>query len=176
MINLIPKEEEKIMKKDFFLRLSSMILISFSIYFLIASFSVLPSYFISSAKVSVIEETLNTETDSTSSTSYEEYTNLAGEINKKLDFIEREKFLPSVRVIDTILLEKRSDIKITQILYENEANGKKVSITGLAPSREILLLFRLALENNPAFKSVNLPVSNFVKGSNIQFNLNLIPS
>jgi len=50
-----------------------------------------------------------------------------------------------------------------------------VSIEGIAPSREILLAFRRLLENDPLFKSVDLPISNFIKGSNIRFNLNLIP-
>jgi hypothetical protein len=70
------------------------------------------------------------------------------------------------------------DIKITQILYDNTvAKGdKKVNIQGTAPSRERLLIFRQALEGNPAFKKVDLPISNFVKGSNIQFSLSLTPA
>jgi len=81
-----------------------------------------------------------------------------------------------VDVINAILLKKRSDIKITQISYQNDTRGRKIGVTGTAPSREVLLFFRLALESSPAFKSVDLPISNFVKGSNIQFYLNLIPS
>ena len=62
-------------------------------------------------------------------------------------------------------------------MYENDATkGKKVTVLGIAPSRELLLLFRRALEDDVAFKKVDLPISNFVKGSNIEFSLSLIPS
>ena len=76
-----------------------------------------------------------------------------------------------------IILKKMSNIKITDISYENDPlKGRKVSIEGNAPSREILLLFRRALEDDVLFKQVDLPISNFVKGSDIKFYLNLIPS
>ena len=80
-------------------------------------------------------------------------------------------------MIGAILLKKRSDIKITQILYQNDGtNGKKITLTGIASSREVLLLFRQALEDSSSFKDVVLPISNFVKGSNIDFSLSLTPS
>ena len=67
------------------------------------------------------------------------------------------------------------DIKINQISYENNLlKGKIINIKGSAVSRERLLLFRLAFENDANFKDVDLPISNFIKGSNIQFNLSLI--
>jgi hypothetical protein len=110
----------------------------------------------------------------------EQSLSLVKDINKKLVLIEKaekNKFLLSIKVINAILLKKRSDIKIVHIFYENNGvKGKKISINGTAPSREVLLLFRQALEDSPNFKSIDLPVSNFVKGSNIDFYLSLIPS
>jgi hypothetical protein len=105
---------------------------------------------------------------------------LVKDINDKLVLVEKfekNRFLLSVKVINAILLKKRPDIKITQITYDNNAtSGKKINITGTAPSREVLLLFRQALEDSPNFKNIDLPISNFVKGSNINFSLSLIPS
>ena len=70
-----------------------------------------------------------------------------------------------------------SSIKITEILYQNDPQtGERINISGKAPNREVLLLFRRILEDNTAFSKVDLPISNFVKGSNIKFYLNLIPS
>ena len=102
------------------------------------------------------------------------------DLNNKLTLIENaqnNKFVISEKVINAIILKKIPKIKITDISYENDSlKGKKISIQGNAPSREILLLFRQALEDSVAFKQVDLPISNFVKGSNIQFYLSLIPS
>ena len=86
------------------------------------------------------------------------------------------RYLISEKVIKEVVSRKIPGIEITHIFYENSPiNGKKISISGLASSRERLLLFRQSFENYTIFKKVDLPISNFVKGSNIQFNLNLTP-
>jgi len=88
-----------------------------------------------------------------------------------------DKFVVSTKVINGIILKKMPDIKITSISYEdNEAKGKILSVRGSAPSRDRLLLFRLALEKDINFQKIDLPISNFIKGTDIQFNLTLIPS
>jgi Tfp pilus assembly protein PilN len=177
MVNLIPKEEKKKMIADFRLRITVLFLFTFGFCVLVAIVALLPSYFISSTKYSLSQTKLETQKLDPSHMSEE--LAVIQDINKKLDLIEnseKNRFTPSVDVISAILLKKRPDIKITEISYQNDVQGKKIGVTGTAPSREVLLLFRLDLESSPAFKTVDLPISNFVKGSNIQFYLNLIPS
>ena len=177
MLNLIPKEEKKKMIVDFRIKLAILFLSVLSFCVLIAVIVLLPSYFLSSTKYSLSKTRLENQKLDPSLISEELAT--IKDINEKLDLIEnseRARFTPSTAVLNAILLKKRSDIKITEISYQNTTEGKKISVTGTAPSRKTLLLFRLALESNPAFTKVDLPISNFVKGSNIQFYLNLIPS
>ena len=77
--------------------------------------------------------------------------------------------------LDLFKVKKGLGIKINRIFFENDSlEGRKVNINGVAQDREKLLLFRKALEDDILFKYVDLPISNFVKGSNIEFNLNLI--
>lgn len=179
MINLIPKEEKKKMVIEFYFRLAILFVFMMDFCILVAFFSLLPSYFISSIKNSLISTRLENQKLEPLPLSVKDSFFLLKEIDNKIIFVEKfeeNKFLLSVKVINAILLNKRPDIKITQILYENKGiNEKKISITGIAPSREVLLLFREALENSSTFKNVNLPISNFIKGSNINFNLSLIP-
>ena len=178
MINLIPKEEKKKMKWDFYSRLGVLFLVTLAFCIFIAILSLLPSYFMVSVKGNVAETKLETQKEKI--ISGEEVLTEAKAVNDQLVLLEKaekNQFLLSVKVINAIVLKKRSDIKITRILYENnETAGKKISINGTAPSREVLLLFSKALRDDPTFKSVDLPVSNFVKGSNIQFFLTLIPA
>jgi hypothetical protein len=180
MINLIPKEEKKIMMMDFYSRLFILFLLMASFCMLVALIVILPGYFLSSTKDSIVNVKLETQKNEPLPLVGEQSLATIKDTNTKLDLVEKaenNKFLPSVKVINAVLLNKRSDIKITQITYTNDPiKGKTISITGTAPSREVLLLFRQALEDSLAFKNVDLPISNFIKGSNIQFNLNLIPA
>ena len=142
--------------------------------------SMLPSYFISLEKEKLAELKMEIQKQEPLPLLGEQALSVVTDINKKLKLVEdseKNKFLLSIKVINAIILQKTPSIKITQISYENDVvNGKKISINGIASSRETLLLFSQILKNNPNFKNVNLPISNFVKGSNIQFYLSLIPS
>ncbi|MDD5721006.1 MAG: hypothetical protein PHT16_00970 [Candidatus Pacebacteria bacterium] len=180
MINLIPKEEKKEKVIDFYFRLVILFIAMLDFCILVAFFSLLPSYFISSVKHSLTSARLENQKLEPLPLQGEDSLVLLKDINNKITLVEKfekNKFPLSVKVINAILLNKRPDIKITEISYENNGTSeKKISITGVAPSREVLLLFREALENSSSFKNVNLPISNFVKGSNINFNLSLTPS
>ncbi len=182
MINLISIEEKKKIARDFYFRLITMFFVVLSISILIASVALLSSYFIVSVKENDAEARLNLQKHEPVPLIAEETLSLIGGLNSKIALIEntgmnKNKFIVTERVINGINFKKMPDIKITRILYENNPlSGKKISINGTAPSRERLLLFRRALEDDTFFKKVDLPISNFIKGSNIKFSLSLIPA
>jgi len=179
MINLIPKEEKKKMVTDFYFRLVVLFVVMLDFCILVALVSMLPSYFVTSIKYSLISTKLENQKLEPLPILGQESLASVKDMDTKLTLVEKfekNKFLLSLKVINAILLKKRPDIKITQILYENnETNGRKISLIGMAPSREVLLFFRQALEDSPNFKNVVLPISNFVKGSDIDFYLSLNP-
>jgi len=179
MINLIPIEEKKKRVIIFYYKLIVVFFIVSSFSILIASIAILPSYFISSAKENFAEAKLEAQKHEPVPTVDQQTSLIIKDLNNKLSLIEnaeQNKFLVSQKVINEIISKKMSDIKIIQISYENDPlKGKKISIQGSAPNRERLLLFRQALEDDNAFSKVDLPISNFVKGYNIQFYLDLIP-
>lgn len=180
MINLIPTKEKKDMIRGFYFRLGTMFFLMLGVVMLVATIALLPSYFLSIAKVNSVSEKLNLE-ESAATQSINQ--NTAAEISvldRKLTILERaekNKFLVSERVIREVLARKLDDIKITELSYDaSKAGEMSIRIRGTAPSRERLLQFRMALEQDPMFKNVDLPISNFVKGSNIQFTITLMPS
>lgn len=180
MINLIPNKEKKLMIRDFYWRLALVAIFSLSTVVLIASIALLPSYFMSSVKKSLAEEKLEVEKAEPIDKADQETLSLLSLLDEELSMIEKSsegKFLVSERVIRKILEKKTGEIRISQISFENNQAGENtVSIRGTATSREKLLSFRRALEADPDFQKVDLPISNFVKGSNIQFYISLIPS
>ncbi len=179
MINLIPNAEKKEMIKGFYHRLAVLFLIMAGVSFLIAFVAILPSYFLSSVKNRIVNTKLKIQKSEPTPVSNSQTLAVIKDLNTKLTLIEKtqnSKVTILKEVINTIILKKTPNIKITDISYESDPlKGKKISIQGNAPSREVLLLFRQKLEDDNTFKSVDLPISNFVKGSNIQFYLSLIP-
>ena len=168
------------MIKGFQYRLVVLFLIVAGFSLFILFISILPSYFFSSVKVNLAEAKLENQKNEPVPSPDQETLKIVKDLDIKLKILEdaeRNTFLVSQKVINPILSKKMPEIKITKISYENDPlKGRQVMIEGTAPSREMLLSFRLALEHDSAFKHVDLPISNFVKGSNIQFYLTLTPS
>lgn len=180
MINLIPKEEKNKLITIFYFKIVTLFFVMTGFIALVITVAILPSYLLSITRSNVIKEKLETQKAKPVPLSDQETLLVVKDLNSKLTLIEgatKNKFNISEKIINTVISKKMSRIKITDISFENDpVKGKKVSIGGNAPSREVLLLFRRALENDLAFKKVDLPISNFVKGSDIKFYLNLIPS
>lgn len=179
MINLIPNEEKKKKVKDFYFRLSVVFFMVLGSSIIVASVAIVPSYFLSLEKKNFITNAL--EEGKREPVPLFDQKNLTafGDLKNKLKIIEltqQKKYVVSEQVINEILLKKLPEIKITEIIYDSTSTlGKTIIVNGTAPSREKLLLFRKALEDDVAFKKVNLPISNFIKGSNIKFSFNINP-
>ena len=180
MINLIPNEEKKKIAHHFYSRLTilSFLMLGLCVWF--AILALLPSYILSRAKENIIEQNLVIQKGEPVPILDQETSKAIENLDAKLTLVEQlqtNKFVVTERVINEIIKSKVADIKVTRISYESdEKNGKKIGISGEAVSREELLSFRQALESNKAFKDVTLPISNFVKGENIEFLLSLTPA
>ena len=168
------------MTRGFYYRFAVLFLFMVSFAVLIAFVAVLPSYFLSSAKSRIADMKLVAQKNEPVPIPDQETLAIIKDLDAKLNLLEQDeqnKFVVSEQVVNAVILRKLPGIKIANIVYENDvAKGKKIIIQGNASSREVLLAFRRALENDVAFKTVDLPISNFVKGSNIKFYLSLIPS
>ncbi len=181
MINLIPNEEKKIKVRDFYFRFFVLLLLTLALSFGVASVVLIPSYYASSLNKNLISEKLSTLKNTQASNIENVNASQVSIFNDQLSLIEgaqKDKYVISEKIINEIILKKMSDIKIESIFYEKDpsSNERKIMIRGTASSRERLLLFRKILEKDKLFKNVDLPISNFVKGSNISFSLNLMLS
>ena len=178
MINLIPIEEKKEIKKDFYYRFLTALVTFFCIAVFISLIMMVPSYLVSLEKKNLTVQRLNTQKNELIPEIDQKALVSIKDLDTKLALIEnarKNKFIFSEKVINEISSKKLTGIKINSFFYQNDfIEGKKISITGVAQDREQLLLFRQALEEDDLFKNVDLPISNFVKGSDIEFNLNLI--
>lgn len=141
--------------------------------------AILPSYLLSALKSRVAQARLEAQKAQPAPSFGDETLAVIKDLNKKLSIIENGQnnaLNVSDKVIKAVILKKSSNIKITEISYQVSPGGGQISISGTAPSREELLSFRQALDDDPLFKNVDLPISNFVKGSDIQFSMSLAPA
>jgi len=79
---------------------------------------------------------------------------------------------------EIVLMEKPSGISIAGIFYDGPVadieNAFRYSLRGVATTREVLFSFVETLKTNKLFSAVDLPVSNFVKDSDIEFSVTLV--
>jgi hypothetical protein len=180
MINLIPNQEKKKKVKDFYFRFGVVFIFMIGLAVFVAVLTILPSYFLSSVLKNVAEERLTAQKAEPVPAVDQDSLKIMEDLDGKLRLIddsEKNTYVLSRYVINEILVQKMPDIKINSISYKDDPiTGKEINIHGVAPSRERLLLFRRALEDDATFKKVDLPISNFIKGANIEFYLKLIPS
>jgi hypothetical protein len=180
MINLIPNQEKKKKVKDFYFRLLAVFIAMLGFCAVVGAASLMPSYFLSATEGTLVQEKLAAQQNEPPTEADQSLSSITADLDRKLSQVEsaeKSRYLVSRRIINEIAVRKMPDIKIVKFTYENgAAGGRKVTILGRAPSRERLLLFRQALEDDTAFQKVELPISNFVKGSNIEFSLSLIPA
>jgi len=178
MINLIPIKEKKAIRKFFFYRFLVVFFTMLGFLVVVSIILLVPSYFFSLQKDVSVNQALEVEKDQAMPEIDQQAQVAIKELDTRLSLLEKARqntYVFSEKVVKELLADKISGIKISQISYQNDSSkGRTVNITGIAQNREQLLLFRQALENDSLFKNVDLPISNFVKDSNIEFNLNLV--
>jgi len=179
MLNLIPNQEKKKKVKDFYFRLIVVAFFVLAFCILLAILTAAPAYILSASKRNLAENRLQELTGGVLPTLDENLETNIAQINQKMALIEKarkDKYLISQKIINEISARKLPGMKIYQISYEEGVDGKKAEVRGVAGSREELLNFRRALESDSAFQKVELPISNFIKGTDIEFYLTLIPA
>jgi hypothetical protein len=181
MINLIPNQEKKNMRKSFYMRLTALIFTSLGVAVFIGAVALIPAYLLSSVKkdlanVKVSQNTEDQNSEGAALTAVNDLKSRVSFIEKRKEQSQQDNFFTSYIAVEQILKSKTPDIKITSISYNKSGEKKTISLRGEAGSRERLLLFRKALEENKIFKKVDLPISNFVKESDIKFYVDLIVS
>lgn len=177
MINLLPEKEKKQLKQEYIFRL---LIVSFSlvsILALVASLFLAPSYKYSVLKESITQNNLETFNAQNPQIDIENLNNEIAITNKKLSFIISKKSNISVSedVIEKILALRTAGISFNHLSY-NFIDEKNISINiiGVATNRTSLRSLKDALTADPLFASVDLPISNFIKPTDIDFNISLV--
>ena len=178
MANLITEKQKRLIKIEYFVRLFSVYLlipISLLGFFLLAY--LVPYYLsVSEKDLKVAEQfksVLNVENKENTGENVSKIVDQTVEQMKAVELYGGTSLVPSV-YFNKIISNKNPDIKITKLSF-SPVNNKQAQflVGGTAKSREGLVIFIEDLKSKAGFSSVDSPVSDFAKNSNIPFTITL---
>ena len=174
MINVLPEKEKIGLKREYYLRLSIVALVNLIFLSIFASLLLLPSYMLSDTKEKYFNKKLSEISSETPEISINELNTYIAKINSTLSlFSSTSSRKISENIIMPILAIRPTNIKINQISYVDHIDFVEISLNGVAGSRDALQSFKDILIKTGEYSSVDVPISSFVKKTNIDFNITL---
>jgi Tfp pilus assembly protein PilN len=176
MANLLPQLEKKKIKKEYKIRLSITASLFVAGLVAIAGILLLPSFILSSYKYNSAVKQLNVEKKKISDSSDGiDPIKTAKNVNAQLVVLGQKGYLTplSYDVFTVIVGYKPKGVKINSIFYDRMEEEGTVSVNGVSKDRKTLLSFLQSLEQEEMFSSVELPISSFVEGQDINFSIRI---
>lgn len=186
MINLLPVEEKRKIRRMYRIRVAVVSLCFAAAMIAVSLASLLPSFFAASSKYSAAA--LSSQmAESENAAVKEDLEKRVKDANRAVSLLAGSGGSSSPRgLFLEIISRKPAGIRITAISYSAEAPAakggaqgsppKRVIVGGTAATRENLLSFMNALKSEEMFASADLPISNFVKDRNLDFSINILLS
>lgn len=179
MINLLSTTEKEMLYKNRLMRALVVFLGALTFAFAAGAFLLLPSVFLVLAKEKNERNQIGFLKKATPVLDEKDaLVERARVISRKIGVLEKNDFFEIAPLVNDILSLKKKTARLTGFFYERteEKSGgisRELTVKGTALSREALVSFSRALEENPAFSGVELPVSSLVQSVGIPFSLTL---
>jgi hypothetical protein len=180
MFNLLPYQDKYAIRSEYKKRLLVVALLFTFFVEIIGTVLLIPSLVISSARE---RELLDTRTALKSVTSEDEeggtFATTLKETTDKLSFLSPAKNLATPATAIALSASVRpAGVHLKRFTYTVGKNyeGGTIRVEGSADTRDVLLLYKQALEREKLFTEVDLPISNFAKEKNIEFSVELTAS
>ena len=174
MINLIPIKEKKKIRAEYRFRLGVVVALASVSLFLISLVLLFPAYLLTLSKYQFASENLaKIEIEHGEVAQEEEIADQTSMVNKKINFFlqeGKESWMFSEVVIKIIEI-KGPTIKIKNMSYESSLGKERFVISGRADDRDILASFVEKLKRDPSFTSVTIPISSYIKSTDIDFSI-----
>lgn len=171
MINILPIENKVSIKKEYLRRMIVVFgFLSFTVV-IIASFLLIFLLFLVKKEKNDYGAYLSLEQKHSTFLDQEVVTSFILDTNAKVTAFEQNnnKNIKASEAIKSIINAKTKGITINYLSF----GGKKISFNGIAQTRNNLLLFVDNLKKEPAFKTIDSPLSNFLKENDVRFSITI---
>ena len=170
MFNLLLTDDKKVIYREYYLRLFSVVFLVIFCIMVAASVFLLPSYIwlrITETDVAQKNVTLpGVEQD-------KQLVATLTALKAKVDGLRTAESVSLRDMIEGVIAARGSGIRIEAMDYSVVDNKIVIRIAGVSSTRERLVAFSKTLGKDPLFSTVDVPVSNFVKDSNIEFSFDI---
>lgn len=177
MANLITDKQKKAIKSEYTLRLISVIFFMISILGIFLLAYVIPYYISITEKDALVAEkftsVLNIENKENVGESVDKIMAQTNAEMKAIEVYSKNSAVASANLV-RIIQAKNLDIQITRLSFGRVGAGTgQFLINGFSGSREGLVLFLDNLKSSSNFISVDSPISDLAKNTNIAFTINI---
>lgn len=177
IVNVLPWEEKKRIKKIYIARLITVMLNIISTMFIVATILLIPSFFFSKTKERLVENNLAQFNNENHEEEIKNFDAIVQDINKDLAILQGAKInnLVGDNIIKELLEMKTAGISFSQISFvkKDSSSTGSIEIRGKAIDRTALKNFKTVLSKNPNYTNVNLPISDFIERSDLDFLISI---
>ena len=176
MINLLPELQKKEWQREYKLRVVVVSLVLFCALVAIAIVLLLPSFGLALYKSKVADTVFSTVTDT--SVELKERKEVE-ETFKNLDrsmkvLAGSEQKVQPTDLFSLIVARKAQGIRLTALNFTEGEKQITLGIAGVAATRQNLQSFITELQKETSLGTVDVPVSNFAKDTNIAFSFEIV--
>lgn len=177
LTNLLPEERIRAFRREYYLRLGAVAAALLIVGIIVHVALLVPSYLYASDAVSVQKEQLAQLTENLASSGEEEMRTRLARLKTDSDQLLVLAQAPSAaQVFKTLLAVPHIGVTITRLTYSTPAPDGRVTLVGVATTRDALRTYHQALGALSFAKSADLPLSAYAKESEIPFTITLTGS
>lgn len=174
MVNLIPEKAKRDLKIEYWTRVVSVWLITWSVALFVSAGVLLPANVLIGTQVETYEDSATVAMEKVSG--YESISKLLEKTSIQAKTIVDEDNFSKFSQYLILFKSLQSDgLSITRINMSREGGGvAPIVIEGVADNRQILASFRDKLMSAEGVASVDLPISNLASDKDIDFNITVV--
>ncbi len=181
MINLLPLQEKTKIRNEYLARISVVFMFFLLITILIGGVLLAPIVVSSSNKKAELREKLaiikiNIAKDADrSAAAIKDFRSRIAVLNRKVGTDQTPSQIFEKIIFEKTLSQGGEGVRLNGLSYEKtpDRTGFFVRVNGTANDRKSLLNFVKSLQDDGGWKEVRVPVSNFAKGKDLEFSLEI---
>ena len=172
MINLIPPTAKKSIKREYIKRVVTVWLFLFSSALAILTVFLLPTFVVLQSEISALEETA--EAGRIRVAQYDISATELVKANAQATLLLKQATSSSLTgIVDTLAILAGTKVSLTNYQFIDLDSVGKITVSGVAATRQDLAAFRDAVSNDARFSAVNLPISSLIKDKDLLFTMNM---